>query len=304
MIIILSKGEFDLRTELVLDWLIFFNKKYKRINGSELINFNQDFSEATAVWFSSWISENKSYGINISESIENTIMMDRNLRDENKVRSEYLFFKLRYKYWLTHPEKISVNKLIVLEEAKQIGLSIPETVLLNNKESLNEFRKQSERIITKSMANPVPLITADYNSFFYTKEVTDEIISALPTHFSVSLFQRLIKAKYEVRVFVIGCKVFSMAIFKKSKKEKGLDYRSQGGNLRTVPFILSEDIELKVKKLLARFELKTASIDLICGEDDVLYFLEVNPVGQFDKLSEICNYYLEKEVAINLIENG
>ena len=46
--------------------------------------------------------------------------------------------------------------------------------------------------------------------------------------------------------------------------------------------------------------LKSGSIDMIYSTDNIYYFLEVNPVGQFYQVSFPANYYLEKEIAKTL----
>lgn len=36
------------------------------------------------------------------------------------------------------------------------------------------------------------------------------------------------------------------------------------------------------------------SVDLLKASDGDIYFLEINPVGQFGLVSNFCNYHLEK----------
>jgi len=43
--------------------------------------------------------------------------------------------------------------------------------------------------------------------------------------------------------------------------------------------------------------LESGSIDLILDKSGNIYFLEINPVGQFGMTSVPTNYYLEKKVA-------
>lgn len=47
-------------------------------------------------------------------------------------------------------------------------------------------------------------------------------------------------------------------------------------------------------------KLESGSLDFIVTPDNEYYFLEVNPVGQFNFVSEICNYHIEKHIAKTL----
>ena len=50
-------------------------------------------------------------------------------------------------------------------------------------------------------------------------------------------------------------------------------------------------------------KLSTGSIDLVVDINDVYYFLEVNPVGQFGMVSSPCNYNIEKKLVNTLLRN-
>ena len=43
------------------------------------------------------------------------------------------------------------------------------------------------------------------------------------------------------------------------------------------------------------------TVDFIMSEDNQLYFLEINPNGEFYHLSKQCNYNIEKIIAEHLI---
>lgn len=48
-------------------------------------------------------------------------------------------------------------------------------------------------------------------------------------------------------------------------------------------------------------DLDSGSIDMIVDSSLTYYFLEVNPIGQFEMVSMPCNYNLEKLIAEELI---
>ena len=51
-------------------------------------------------------------------------------------------------------------------------------------------------------------------------------------------------------------------------------------------------------------DLNTGSIDLLLTGKGDYYFLEVNPVGQFEWLNYYGNFFLEKKIAEELIKRG
>jgi len=112
--------------------------------------------------------------------------------------------------------------------------------------------------------------------------------------FPVSFCQKLIEKKFEIRAFLLVDTFYSMAIFNDE-----IDGRNNQKESRRVPFKLPENIEIKLLKLLKKLNYNFASIDLL-SDGESLYFLELNPVGQFGNLSHECNYNLDREIALIL----
>ena len=67
-------------------------------------------------------------------------------------------------------------------------------------------------------------------------------------------------------------------------------------------FKLSEEVEYKLHNLMQSLNLKSGSIDLILGSDKKIYFLEVNPEGQYEWVSECGGYHLDKVIAEYLVK--
>src|SRR5688500_5360277 len=97
-----------------------------------------------------------------------------------------------------------------------------------------------------------------------------------------------------------------MAIFSQSDEQTKTDFRKYNEKKpnRYVPFKLPDEIDQKIKLLFKKIDLNTGSVDLIVDKDDNYFFLEINPVGQFGMVSDPCNYFLEKNVALKLIEHA
>ena len=72
-------------------------------------------------------------------------------------------------------------------------------------------------------------------------------------------------------------------------------------NIREIPYDLPDELDVRIKLFMNRIGLECGSLDFVLTTNDDYYFLEVNPVGQFGWVSEICNYNLYSVVAEYLI---
>jgi len=205
-----------------------------------------------------------------------------------------LLAKLKNKTLIDDYFKSNTNKIEVLELAKELNLSIPDTIITTLKKDLLNCKW---RLINKNISNIAHLSTKDKTYHNRTVEIHPDL---LPETFFPSLFQKLIDKKYELRIFYLKKKFYSMAIFSQEDAKTALDFRNYNylKPNRTVPFELPLDIQNKLEKLMSRLELNTGSIDMIISKKDEFVFLEVNPDGQFGMVSQPCNYYLEKKSQI------
>lgn len=197
------------------------------------------------------------------------------------------------------------NKILALESAKKVGLTIPKTIFTTRKREALAFYDKEQQVITKSLD-----INFEYNNyekregfFQYTAKVSREQLELLPETFGLTIFQAMIPKKYEIRTFFLNDTCYSFAIFSQQNKKTTVDYRCYDTEWmnRTVPFQLPKTIENKLILFMADSNLKTGSIDLIYGLDNRFHFLEVNPIGQFGYNSAINNYQLEKKIALELV---
>lgn len=317
MILIISKKEGEESTDHVMDWLKHLGGDFFRLNGKDFIQNaqydNNEFSidgieleKINIVWNRRWFDGNFIQNLirNVNLENQNILELNSSISKELRILSKMFFDKLKLKKWLSNRFEITYTKMEVLEKAHSISLKVPNTTICTKKENLVRFKKKHLRIITKAIVDPVFFTNEGKASLSKTIEVTDTLIDKIPITFFPSLFQKLIEKKYEIRVFFLDNKFYSMAIFSQLDKETQIDFRNynEANPNRTVPYKLPQLIESKLKELIDYFKFTTGSIDLIKGVDDNYYFLEVNPVGQFGMTSFPCNYYLEKKIAKYLID--
>ena len=202
---------------------------------------------------------------------------------------DYLFYLLWKRKGIYNKQPI-LNKLIVLDKAREIGLNVPEFILSDYKIDI------CFDSITKAMGDAFTKVTSNSCETFYTEK-----IDALPYNdFYVSLIQKYIKPKYEIRTIVLGNRTWSMAIHNFCNN---FDYRKSYECHRYSPYVLPQKTERKLLRLCKEFELKYGAVDFVVDKYNRHYFLEINPFGQFGMVSLPCNYNIEYEIAKTLKEN-
>jgi ATP-GRASP peptide maturase of grasp-with-spasm system len=212
----------------------------------------------------------------------------------------FLLLNLREKRWLTNPFKINLNKPYVLQTAKNYGLEIPKTYIVNSASDL----LKDVSLICKSILDPMIAKYENNDCMMYTSQISDADFQNLPARFLPSYIQEKIEKKYEVRIFYLNGRCYSMSIFSQKDIQTETDFRNYNWEKpnRFVPYQLPKEEGIKIKKLMQHLGLNCGSIDLIKAINDKYYFLEINPTGQFGMVDFPCNYGLHKKVAETLIE--
>ncbi len=323
MILIFSRQD-DMTTSLVLEWLTLFNKNYIRIDAdnerTKFISYNANNREllvkykdklynlyhAQSFWFrrNGFSFNNLTFNKTFSNCVfhNNADIHIKHLQDEYSELYHFFYSALKKECFLTLGSKTNsaLNKLEVLEIARELNFIIPETFIVTSKTDLIKIITSSDKfVITKAIGNGVYHFTNAFGYYSYTERLTLDNIEKIPDTFFPSLIQYEVKKQYELRVFYLKGIFYSMAIFSQTDTQTIVDFRKYNTEKpnRTIPYLLPKEIEDKIDKIMCVLNLDTGSIDLIVDENDDYVFLEINPVGQFTMTSLPCNYYLEKKVA-------
>lgn len=308
MVVIFSKSG-DVSTNHVIDWLDYYSIAHARINRDEFIQFYSNFhtiEEAHENINSIWIRRNTNDNpihscLPNNSQHESSETIDFFLAQELATLKEYFILHCN-KFVLGNYNKVSLNKLLVLEAAKKVGLNIPNTSIVHSKPQLEKLTESKNKLITKPLFEPLGIHHKAYGKLnSYTEKIDQSDI--IPDSFFPSLIQEQIEKDYEIRVFYIDGKFYSMAIFSQLSKQTSVDFRRYNtakGN-RNVPYQLDDSTEKKITQLMKMVDLNTGSIDLIMAKDEKIYFLEINPVGQYGMVSTPCNYHLDEVIAKRLM---
>lgn len=303
MIKIISQ-ETDKSTDNIIKWLIFYNQEFRRYNVEDFTEFSfqlgDDVSDFNFLHRRARLITFFNTG---SRSLDNYIREETNMiikAWEKIIKSDN-----KASYIGEFNEEEQHNKLLDLHIANSIGLLIPKTLVTNSKKELKSFADKYP-VITKAIKTPVSINDEDFSvQDKGTVFVKREDIEDSDDYFSLSIFQEYIQKDYEIRAFVYENTIFPMAIFSQNDTQTQTDYRNYNTKKpnRCVPFKFPKDIEKKIFKFFKIKKINTGSLDLIKNNDN-FYFLENNPQGQYEWLSENCNYYIDKFIAKKLMNIG
>lgn len=198
-----------------------------------------------------------------------------------------------------------VNKVKVLHLAHDLGLNIPETIITTSKQDVQKLLKKVRKIIAKPLKDIRFLPSSDKTStyYMYTKVIDEACISNFAEYFFPSIVQGYVEKNYELRIFFCEDNYFSAAILSQDIEQTTEDFRNYSKTFpnRIIPFNLESSTIDKLKLLMEKLGLNTGSIDMIMSTEGDLYFLEVNPVGQYGMISNPCNFYLDELIADYLL---
>ncbi|MDR2917233.1 MAG: grasp-with-spasm system ATP-grasp peptide maturase [Tannerella sp.] len=318
MILILSE-EKDSVTDAVCNWLNHCQFPFIRINNEAIEEYeafilfdsneqkilllnekNVDCFDIHKTWFRRGYLHFKSKKRRLDLDGIAMACMNQHLDNEHNTLENFLYYILKGKEHINEPSAYNANKLIVLHEARKIGLLTPPTLVTRNSNAIKDFIERKNACITKNIQD---IIQLHFENGGFTSQATQKVgREEIADHgYWYSLFQQEIKKKYELRIFFFIDKFYAAAIFSQSNENSVADFRTVSFNTdtanRMVPFKLPKAIRQKLIKLMKNVNMQSGSIDMIVDLNDNYYFLEVNPVGQFGFVSKICNYYIEKEIA-------
>lgn len=314
MILILTEPT-DFSAYSVKRWIDYYGKNCMIVSEYDAIQINyidllqNEFSirinemqlqsdEIEAVWF----RKNKLIIHPIKLNIENENKrlrwrINEYLHEESKVLSDFIESIVQENcVCLGSNKTMYVNKLLQLTNALSVGFKIPSSLIINSNTE-EDFFLEGKEYITKGIFESFLLNDGVIACQSGTEMVNLTLLSK--REYSYSLFQEYIEKIIEIRVFFICNRLFSMCISSQADEKTKIDFRNYNRNKpnRMVPFKLPNMIERKIIKLMNKLNLNTGSIDLILSNNNEYYFLEVNPVGQFGFVSQLCNYNIEKHIA-------
>lgn len=196
-------------------------------------------------------------------------------------------------------------KALQLREAARQGLSIPETLITNDKEAITNFVSENGKAGTIYKTFSPPLWDENSNSFnFYTTDISFEILPEESIlKLTPGIYQKKIIKSFEVRITFFGKEYIAVKIHNSEE----LDWRSlsETPKLKLSAIKIPLDIEKKCIHFMEKLDIVFGCFDFIVTPGGEYIFLEVNEMGQFlwieqilpelKLLNKFCDFLLSNE---------
>lgn len=181
----------------------------------------------------------------------------------------------------------SNSKVLQLRNAYRLGLSIPETLITNDKSSIINFIQKNEKdgTIFKTFS-PTSWQENDQTFGCYTASITADMLSTEENMaLTPGIFQKRLRKDFEARVTFFGEEYIAVKIHNTEE----LDWRVlfSNNNLKLSPLILPTDVEKKCISLMKNLGIVFGCFDFIVTPEGEYVFLEVNEMGQFLWVEEV-----------------
>lgn len=170
-------------------------------------------------------------------------------------------------------DQIAENKPYQLTVAKNLGLTVPETLITNDPLAVvNFWTKHQGKVIFKAFS-------ATVNAWRETRPLRHEFLRLIDTvHYAPLIFQQYIDQASDLRITVIGDEVFA------AETAPSEDYQFDWRMSLEPPWKehkLPEEMENLLLKYMRNLGLEYGAIDMKLTKDGIYYFLEINTTGQF-----------------------
>jgi glutathione synthase/RimK-type ligase-like ATP-grasp enzyme len=166
------------------------------------------------------------------------------------------------------------RKLFQLQEAKTVGLRIPDTIVTSD---LQEARLFLNRLNGQTVFK---VLAGARQIFVETRRFRKRDLRELGSlRYAPVIFQELIEAELDIRVTIVDEEVFPVAIKPRNPKAR-LDWRLDP-TVQIEPHTLPIKLERELIVLLRALGLRFGAVDMRLTPHGKYVFLEINPAGQF-----------------------
>lgn len=207
---------------------------------------------------------------------------------ENEAFFNNFYASMRDARWVNHPHanRSAGYKLPQLALAKKLGFAVPDTLVTNSGKEFGLFyeKHQKSGVIYKTLN--APFVGHDGDDAFrsvYTTLVrpTPSILKSIEV--TPCIFQEYIEKAFELRITVVGERVFSERIYSQDDEDTKVDWRRGVAkkNPRQEVHRLDSVVERLCVDLVKSLGLRFGTVDVIVTPSGEHVFLELNPNGQW-----------------------
>jgi hypothetical protein len=174
--------------------------------------------------------------------------------------------------WVSHPvlTQAAENKLVQLRAAAAAGLNVPATLVSQNPQDIRAFcEKHDYHVVMKPLS-------AILSQPIFTSMATKAVVTSSDSlDLCPAIYQACVSGTRHVRAHCFGDAVVAALI-----ESPSLDWRVHL-DVNVTPFVPPADTVSALQKLLELLQLRMGIVDFKMTESGELFWLEINPQGQF-----------------------
>lgn len=186
--------------------------------------------------------------------------------------------------WMSHPAAVwqAEYKPFQLSLAAQVGLQIPRTVVTNDPIVIRRAFTEFQEMIVKPARSGYLTHNGQEFAIFTSRVLQEHLDELESTAWSPAIYQARIPKQVDLRITIVGRKLFAAAIDSQSDPAASLDWRqTRNPLLPHRPIALPVDIVEKLLSMMDSLRLTFGAIDMVLTPSGEYVFLEVNPNGQW-----------------------
>jgi hypothetical protein len=192
--------------------------------------------------------------------------------------------------WVSEPARIRVaeSKALQLRAASEAGLDVPATLWSNDVAAARDFIGSCGGVAAVKSVTSAWWEQPDGASFVYASLITAEDLPGAGRLAQAPVcFQQAITPKRDVRVTVVEDTVLAaIRLVNEDDADEPLDWR-RGENHPWEAYELPSHLRKCCRELVRSFGLRFGAIDLALDREGRLWFLELNPNGEWGWLQRI-----------------
>lgn len=210
--------------------------------------------------------------------------------------------------WLNAPGNIlrASNKPEQLNLARCLGFMIPETCISADRDVLRKFYSENNKDIIAKAVKHGFLYDGAQAKVAATQIFDEDCFKNFDNYVRIPMiFQERIEKVYDIRVTVIGDRVFSTAIESQERKETSVDWRladHYGLALKHRAINLPVHLQKLCTEITKRLNLRYAALDLVLATNGKYYFLELNPNGQWAWIEQLVGHSIRDAIIDELTD--
>lgn len=203
---------------------------------------------------------------------------------------------------LTSSKLLEHNKLYQMMVASEMGFKVPKTIVTNDADRFISFAQDCGNMVAVKLlkGNFFTRGESPVTLFVFTNVIKTEDLIARRAEIRLApiLAQEYIEKFLELRVTIVGERIFACAIHSQDSPQTRIDWRNYDfEKVKHESYQLPREIEEKLLELMRRWELNFGAIDMILTPNGEYVFLEINANGQWLWIEQLTDIPISRAIA-------